>query len=611
MSLRSSLRCSLRSAQRLRVVALAACSVVAPAQAGGQDPGQEPVRLNYVNADLGDVIRTLSAVLGVNVLLSEDVPARRVTYSTERPVAAAEVGAVLEAILESQGLVMVHKGPVAEVMPADRAPFTGPVHFGTELPTPPPLGLITQIVPLQHIRAQEGVEMLTQIASPLARIEVVPRSNSLLITDLTTNIARYLELLRGLDVPSEGEAGLRTFVYRLKHANASELAITLAQTFGAVVPPIVPRARVGSLGDRSLSSTLETFRMRELESLEARRAMQLPLALQAPAAGDTLAPGGTAGMLGQTTIVPDPATNALVIRTAPPNFPVLQETIEALDVRPAQVLLEVHIVEVTLDEDMELGINWSIFAEDRFDDTDLTARLGAQAFSDSALAGVQDFIFRAVRLNSVDVRGVLRALATETDVRVLSNPRVLALNNEEARILVGNQVPFNQSTRTGLDVVVDQTVQYRNVGTQLTVIPTINEDGYVTFRILQEVSNLTSVTLEAALNAPLITTREAETSALVRNGQTIVIGGLIDRTSERFESGVPLLKDIPILGVLFRTRSERQLRTELAIFLTPYVVFSDEDAEALFERERQRLENTPEEMKPDTARSVPPEGAGE
>jgi general secretion pathway protein D len=599
----------------LSVVALATCPFVLPVDARGQEAaGQQPVRLNYVNAELGDVIRSLSAVLGVNVLLTEDVPERRVTYSTERPVPVDEVGIVLEAILESQGLVMVRKGPVAEVMPAEQAPFTGPVYFGTELSTPIPLGLITQIVPLQHIRAQEGVDMLIQVASPLARIEIVPRSNSILITDLATNIVRYLELLRGLDIQSDGEAGLRTFVYRLKHANASELAITLAQTFGAIVPAIAPRARVGSLSDRSLSSTLETFRQRELESLEARRSMQLPIALQAGVTEDTLgaaAGPGMGGMLGQTTIVPEPATNSLVIRTSPPNFPVLQETIEALDVRPAQVLLEVHIVEVMLDKDTDLGVNWSIFAEDKFDDTDITARLGPQAFSDEDLAGAQDFILRVVRLNSVDVRGVIRALATETDVRVLSNPRVLALNNEEARILVGNQVPFSQSTRAGLDVVVDQTIQYRNVGTQLTVIPTINEDGYVTFRILQEVSNLTAVTLEAALNAPLITTREAETSALVRNGQTIVIGGLIDRTQERFESGIPLLKDIPLLGLLFSSSSDREVRTELAIFLTPYVVFTDEDADALFERERQRLENTPEEMKPDTASSVGPDGSAE
>lgn len=551
----------------------------------------QQTRLNYVNADVRDVIRSLATVIGVNVLISEEVPAKRVTYTTPAPVPAGEIGAVLEAILESEGLVLVQRGPVAEVMPAANAPATGPVHVGKELPEPPPLGLITQIVPLQFISAEEALAVLDQLASPAARIDIVPRSNSLLITDRGTNVARYLELLRQLDVKSEGEGGLRTYVYRLKHASGTELAMTLGQIFGATVPAVEARPRVESLQERSLSSTLEGFRQREIQALEQRRAMPLPLALQ-PQPDTAARPEEVTGLVGQTTIVPDLATNSLVIRTAPPNYPVLRETIEALDVRPAQVLLEVHIAEVTLDKATQFGINWSVFAEDvSGEDIDITGRRGPQQFSDSALAAVQDLVLRVVRLNQVDVRAVLRTLASKADLRVLATPHVLALNNEMARILVGSEVPFSQSTRTGLDVVVDRIVQYRDVGTQLTITPTINEDGYVTFRILQEVSALTTQTVEAALSAPVITVREAETSAIVRNGQTVVIGGLIDESREVVESGVPFLKDIPVVGYLFKNQTTRRLRTELAIFVTPYVVFTDEDAAALLERERDRLRN--------------------
>ncbi len=174
-------------------------------------------------------------------------------------------------------------------------------------------------------------------------------------------------------------------------------------------------------------------------------------------------------------------------------------------------------------------------------------------------------------------------------MRVLSTPRILALNNEEARILVGSEVPFNQSTRTGLNVVVDQTVQFRKVGTQLTIVPTVNTDGYVTFRILQEVSALTSQTIQAALNAPVISTREAETSAIVRNGSTIIIGGLIGETQQRQSSGVPVLQDIPLLGNLFKNSQVSRSRTELALFVTPFVVVSDAQADSLLRRERGRL----------------------
>jgi general secretion pathway protein D len=512
-------------------------------------------------------------------------------------VRSEELGGVLESILESNGLVLVRNGPVAQVMPTDKAPATGPISYGRELPSPPPLGLVTQIVPLQTVRAEEGVEMLQKLAGPKARIETVPRSNAVLITDRGVHVARYLELLRQLDTRSVGEAGLRTYVYPLKHAQAADLATTLGQLYG--VSTSVPAGattpeRTGALEERSLSRTLQRFEQREAQALEQRREQPIPTLQPPPQPTDTTgrAPGApTRGLVGQTTIVADPATNSLVIRTAPPNFPVLRETIEALDVRPPQVLLEVLIAEVTLDRTTQYGIDWQAITTKDISGkpSETTAGFGPGQFGDTALTSASDAYLRVVRLGGVNVRAVLHWLSSRSDVRVLATPHVLALNNEEARILVGNEVPFSQSTRTGLDVVVDQTVQYRNVGTQLTITPTINTDGYVTFKILQEASSLTNVTIPAALNAPVISTREAETSAIVKGGQTIVIGGLIQDQRSKIVSGVPVLKDLPLLGLLFRRQQNARTRTELAIFVTPHVVFSDEDAARLLEQERERL----------------------
>jgi general secretion pathway protein D len=550
------------------------------------DAQERPTQINYVNAPLTDVIRSLAVALGQNVVLS-DVPDARVTFSTPTPVARQDLGQVLESILESNGLVLVQSGPLARVVPADKAPATGPIRYGKDLPVPPPLGLITQIVSLEAIGANEAVEVLTRGASPTARIEVMPRQNAILITDRGSNVARYLELLRQIDVRSEGEAGLRTYVYRLKHASAPELATTLSQLLGVAVIGATETA-AQALGERSLSGTLDQFRRRELEALETRRTTPLVSVAvpQPPASPDDTTAGTEAQpgtIVGQTTIVPNPATNSLVIRTAPPNYPLLEETIQALDVRPAQVLLEVLIVEIQLNKATEFGVNWSIIGKD------ISAQFGFQDFSDSALAQAQDFVVRAVTLGDIDVRGLLTALSSKSRVRVLSSPHVLALNNEEARILVGSEVPFSQSTRTGLTEVVDRIVQFRDVGTQLTIIPRINQDGYVSVRLLQEVSALTNQTLEAALNAPIITVREAETSAIVRDGQTIVIGGLIAETQDRIDTGVPILQDIPLLGLAFKSSSNRNSRSELAIFVTPKVVYSDEDAARLLQEERGRL----------------------
>jgi general secretion pathway protein D len=345
-----------------------------------------------------------------------------------------------------------------------------------------------------------------------------------------------------------------------------------------------------------LSSELETFRQRETDALEQRRETPIPTIQPAAPrpARDTAGRGaGATGLVGQTTIIPDPATNALVIRTAPPNFPVLQETINQLDVRPAQVLLEVLIAEVSLGNATQYGINWRLFTQELVtgDSTrGITGLFGGGNFGDSALGSLGGLGLRVISMGAnVDVRAIIQALASRTNVKVLSTPRILALNNEEARILVGSEVPFTQSTRTGLDVVVDQSVQFRNVGTQLTIVPTVNKDRYVTFRILQEVSSLTAQTIEAALNAPVISSREVETSAIVRSGNTIIIGGLIDESEQLRRSGVPILQDLPILGALFRSSSRSHSRSELAIFVTPHVVFDDAEADSLLQQQRGQL----------------------
>jgi general secretion pathway protein D len=582
---------SLRSGINLGACAVLVTLLDAPVQVVAQQQPPQTVRINYVNADLGEVIRSLATELGVNVMLI-DVPTRRITFQAPQPVPLPQVGSVLEAILESQGLVIVQTGPVAQVMPEEKKPATGPVRVGKDFPSPPPLGLVTQIVPLEYIQAEEGVTLLRQVAGKSARIEVVPRSNAVLITDRGVSIARYVELLRQLDVKTGGEGGLRTYVYPLKHASASELAATLGQLFGAAVSGPAGRQRVAALEGRSLSDELRSMRQREVESFQQRA--QISQVLTGPQVVAESAQAEVRGLVGRTAIVPDQATNSLVIRTAPPNFPLLQETIQQLDVRPPQVLLEVLIAEVTLDRPSQWGINWQVFTS-----SDTTRRatigLGSQNGGDT-LGSLQGLGVQIIRLANVDVRAILQALATKTNVQVLSTPRILALNNEQARILVGSAVPFTSSTLTGLNAFVNQVVQFRNVGTQLTVVPTVNNDGYVTFRVLQEVSALSARTIAAAQNAPVITTREAETSAIVKTGHTVVIGGLIGESEEITESGVPILKDLPLLGYLFKSRRVARSRTEIAIFLTPYVVYTDEEADSLMQRERGQLRESKEKV---------------
>jgi general secretion pathway protein D len=241
---------------------------------------------------------------------------------------------------------------------------------------------------------------------------------------------------------------------------------------------------------------------------------------------------------------------------------------------------------------------------------DVQAQFGNPEIPDTGSAAG---LLRLVRLDGTGVRALLRAIASRSDVRVLSTPEILAANNEEASILVGSKVPFISSTRLGNDISIDRAVQYQDVGTKLSILPTINDDGYISVQILQEVSSLTQFTVAAALSAPVISTREASTRAVLRDGQTVVIAGLIGESRTRENQGIPLLKDIPGLGALFRRSQETRQLTELAIFVTPYLVRTDADADAIRERVRRRMEGrTPGALdgtpiaRPDTTVRRPP-----
>lgn len=566
----------------LALIALAA-SLLAPAGMAAQAvPAPAPSRgttLDFSNARLADVIRTLGTMLRRTLVLS-DIPDTRVTFSTASTLRESDVESILESLLEAHGLMLVPNGAVAQVLPTEKAPATGALRTGFDFPDPPPLGLVTQLVPLQGIRADEGADALRAVVSKGARIEAVERSNALLITDRGVNVARYLDLLRRLDAAPTGESGLRTYVVNLKYASAEQLAGALGQLFGIQVAG----GTTGSLSDRSMSRALDTYRARDAETFRTRTVSGGTVGAPATQPQTALPRDSASGVLtGRTTLVANRPTNSLVIRTAPPNFPLLRETITALDTRPAQVLFEVTIAEIALGKGLEFGIDWAAVNRGG----DVQAQFGNPEIPDT---GSSAGLLRLVRLDGTGVRALLRTIASTSDVRVLSTPEIVAANNEEATILVGSKVPFISSTRLGNDISIDRAVQYQDVGTKLSILPTINDDGYVSVQILQEVSSLTQITVAAALSAPVISTREASTRAILRDGQTVVIAGLIGDSRTTQNQGLPLLKDIPLFGALFRRSQETRQRTELAIFVTPYLVRSDSDADAIRERVRRRLE---------------------
>ncbi|HEU0054724.1 MAG TPA: secretin N-terminal domain-containing protein, partial [Longimicrobium sp.] len=352
-----------------------------------------------------------------------------------------------------------------------------------------------------------------------------------------------------------GQGGpVQVYVHRLRHAPAEDVARSIGALFG-----IGEGAWGGNDRPQSLTNQLrgQTYNPGD------------PVPPQQPQAGPR---GLTATLAGQVQIFPDPRTNSLLIRASAGDYATIAQAVQQLDTRPLQVLIEVLIAEVRRDRQFSLGVDYRI-PDQSVNGSETT--IGGELVGGSA----GDAVLRIMKVGEVNMNIVLRALAASGDVTVLSRPVVLAQNNEEARIMVGDQRPFIQISRAlpTDGATRDQVIQYRDVGTQLTIRPTINPDGYVTLTVLQEVSTATDVT---QFGAPVISTREAETRLLVKDGHTVVIGGLIDHQRTSTASGIPILRDIPLLGYLFRSTTRRNTSSELFLFLVPHVLYSDADVDS-------------------------------
>ena len=350
----------------------------------------------------------------------------------------------------------------------------------------------------------------------------------------------------------------QVFVYRLRHARAPELAATLSQLFG-----------FGAVGNtRPNTPQTLTQQLMTLQNPQNQQVVRPPQVVV----------GNVPGLQGQVLIVPDEATNSLLIRATAPDFQVIQQTIQGLDVRPLQVVIEVVIAEVRRQDGLNFGVSVNAI--------DTQGRAGNETSAQLPQPDNPDnFSLTIIRTGDINVAATLTALATTGNVRILSRPVIQGQNNQEAEIVVGEERPFVQVSRTlpTDEAVRDEVVQYRDVATRLAITPTINPDGYVNLAIVQEVNNASA---EVQFGAPVISKRSATTQLLARDGQTIVIGGLMDQQDERIRSGIPFLKDIPILGALFGSTRNNRIQSELFLFLTPHIVASDADADRI----RQEIE---------------------
>ena len=599
------------------------CMLVAPPLTIAQ---ANTVTLNFVNADIGEVARAVAVMTGRNLVVDPRVRGN-INMVSERPVSTSEAYDQFLTAVRLQGFTVVETSGIYKLVPEAEAKQQANTLIGTakgsDFRSATQIRgnqIATQVFPLAYENANSMVGVLKPLMGPSSTINVNPSNNSLIITDYADNLQRVAKLIASQDVAK----GTDLEIVPLRNANANELAPLIAKLSessgaGANAPMILADTRSNSIILRA-GNPLQLIQMRDL-------IQKLDREFQGGAATDAVTPGvyviklknGEATKIATTlrSVLPqgiaaisqpgvtatsnvqiqaDAATNSLIITAPDSQYRQLKAVIDKLDARPAQVFIESLIAEVNSDKVADFGIQWQSALGQKGDGTVgvLGSAFGTGTsnivglslankgqLADLSPQGLNFGLFK--KEGGIYVLGMLAKFLENTgDGNILATPNVLTLDNEESRVIVGQNVPFvtGQYTSTGNNSGVTnpfQTIERKDVGLTLRVKPQISENGAIRLKIYQESSSVDSIS-----NEGLITNkRSIETNVIVDDGAIVVLGGLLDDRNTDTESKVPLLGDIPGIGSLFKTENRKRKKTNLMIFLRPTIVRTEQETRAL------------------------------
>jgi general secretion pathway protein D len=629
----------------------------------------EPITLNFVNAEIEAVARTMAAITGRNIVVDPRVKGA-ITLSTDRPVSPAAAFNQFTATLRLSGFTVVESGGLWKVVPEAEAKLQGGAVTVTGVGGNQ---IVTQIFRLNFENAANLVPILRPLISPNNTINVNPGNNSLVITDYADNLQRIGRIISALDISNATDVevinlrnalatDLAPIVQRLVDSSGSGPATAAApqgQSDTSFRTTVIAEPRSNSLIVRAAnparlnlvrtlvarldqpaastpSGNIYVVYLRNAEATKLASVLRAALASMTTTGGGggggggvattaglsaSVSPPTTSGLSGAGTgtgtsaatspiapsaqpstggqIQADPSTNSLIITAPEPQYRQLRAVIDQLDGRRAQVMVESLIVEVNADKAAEFGIQWQNLlgsttssvvgvlgtnfsagsgAGANIISLALQAAAGAPTGATSATLPATGLNFGVARnINGTPVLAFLaRFLETNAEANVLSTPNLLTLDNEEAKIVIGQNVPFitGQFTNTGTSgssVSPFTTVERRDVGLTLRVKPQINENGTVRLTIYQEASAVQAGT-ERDPNGPTTNKRTIESNVLVDDGSIVVLGGLLEDRYGGSQEKVPGLGDVPVFGNLFRSEQRRRVKSNLMVFLRPIVI---------------------------------------
>ena len=580
------------------------------------------ISIDFNNVDINVFIKFISELTGKNFVVDNKIKGK-VTVISPSKISVKEAYKVFESVLEVHGYATVKAGKVIKIIPSPEARTKNIETLLKESTASPEDKIVTQIITLKYANASEIKKLFAPLISKSSVVLAYSPTNMLIVTDFHSNITRLMRILKAIDVTGIGH---EISVIPLEFADSEKLVKILGSVFqpkkaarkGASERTIVliPDDRTNTVV--LLASEVDSLRVKSLISmldkptpkdkgkirvyyLEYATAEELAAVLQAQTSGKSKASakGGKAPILsGQATITPDKATNSLVIMADNEDYQILEEIIKKLDIPRAMVFIECLIMEVDTQKNFKLGTEWKAFGEAHHDGKDGAAGGGFSGDEYSSLTGLASGALpgglslgvfgEAIEISGImfpSIAAIIEVYKQDKDIQIISTPQLLTTNNQEAKIYVGKNIPFQTRSTAEGGTETYSSYEYRDVGTTLKITPQINQDGMVRLVISQEVTKLESTTDFR----PTTLKRTIDTTVIVDNNSTVVIGGLIDDQFADIETKVPLLGDIPLLGWLFKSRKTQRQKTNLFVFLTPHVINNKADAQKIYNEKKEDI----------------------
>jgi general secretion pathway protein D len=587
--------------------------------------------LDFEDTDIKLFIKFISELTGKNFVVDNGVKGK-ITIVSPTKISVDEAYKVFESVLEVHGFTTVPSGNIIKIIPALEA-RSKDIDTIIQKEESPEDKVVTQLIPLKYANPDEIKKIFGAFVSKSGVIISYEPTGTLIVTDVLSNITRLLEIIEAIDVPGTGEI---ISVIPLDNASAEVIANSLSSVFRTVTRTgrktqdtsqiaIVPDKRTNTL--IVLASEVDTLKIKELLKLLDKEiprgegdihvyylqnadAEELSKTLMnIPSKQGPADQKGTAPVLSKDIqIVADKSTNSLIITAKKDEYSILEDVILKLDISRKMVYIEALTMEVSMSKQFDLGVQWiggspAGYLNDRpinvFSSSNPGANILPSADQDG-IANVPPGFSLGIIGDTIEIGGitfpsigaVVRAFASNSDVQIHSIPQVMVENNEEAELKVADNIPFLTRKDTSNTGNVDYSnYEFKDVGVTLKITPQINQEKNVRLKIDQKVDQVVN---QEEVGLPTTLVRQLKTTVGIKDGQTVVLGGLIDETDNKTNYKVPILGRIPILGNLFKSQTNSNVKKNLYTFITVHIFNNSNEATSIYEDKKGHIDTIKE-----------------